>query len=427
MALSVGIIMAQGVRGTRDFYPEDMRLRNWLFDNFDDAALLHGFQEYDAPVLESEELYTRKQGEEITQQLYNFKDKGDRKVALRPEMTPSLARMVMSRAGALPMPIKWYSIPQCWRYERTQRGRGREHYQWNVDIWGTDEISADAELISVLVTFFRSVGLTEEDLVIKMSSRKVLEEVLGSLGLEGDIFAKTCIIVDKMDKLTADVVSEQLGDLGLEETAIQTIQSTLAIKDMNSLEETLGKESAAVTELTSLFSALEAYGISGWIEFDASIVRGLAYYTGPVFEAHDRAGELRAICGGGRYDKLLSTLGGKDLPATGFGFGDMVIMELLAEKGLVPELIGGVDDVVISLSPELRNAAMSVATSLRSTGKSVDLVLEDKRLKWAFKHAERSGAQRLVMVMPDEWREGKVKIKDLESGEEVEVSVDLLE
>ena len=426
VALSVGIIMAQGVRGTRDFYPEDMRLRNWLFDNFDDAALLHGFQEYDAPVLESEELYTRKQGEEITQQLYNFKDKGDRKVALRPEMTPSLARMVMSRAGVLPMPIKWYSIPQCWRYERTQRGRGREHYQWNVDIWGTDAISADAELISVLVTFFRSVGLTEEDLVIKMSSRKVLEEVLGSLGLEGDIFAKTCIIVDKMDKLPADVVSEQLGDLGLEKSAIQTIQSTLAIKDMNSLEEILGKESAAVTELTSLFSALEAYGISGWIEFDASIVRGLAYYTGPVFEAHDRAGELRAICGGGRYDKLLSTLGGKDLPATGFGFGDMVIMELLAEKGLVPELIGGVDDVVISLSPELRNAAMSVATSLRNTGKSVDLVLEDKRLKWAFKHAERSGAQRLVMVMPDEWKEGKVKIKDLESGEEIEVSVSSL-
>ena len=426
VALSVGIIMAQGVRGTRDFYPEDMRLRNWLFDNFDDAALLHGFQEYDAPVLESEELYTRKQGEEITQQLYNFKDKGDRKVALRPEMTPSLARMVMSRAGVLPMPIKWYSIPQCWRYERTQRGRGREHYQWNVDIWGTDAISADAELISVLVTFFKSVGLTEEDLVIKMSSRKVLEEVLGSLGLEGDIFAKTCIIVDKMDKLPADVVSEQLGDLGLEKSAIQTIQSTLVIKDMNSLEEILGKKSAAVTELTSLFSALEAYGISGWIEFDASIVRGLAYYTGPVFEAHDRAGELRAICGGGRYDKLLSTLGGKDLPATGFGFGDMVIMELLAEKGLVPELIGGVDDVVISLSPELRNAAMSVATSLRSTGKSVDLVLEDKRLKWAFKHAERSGAQRLVMVMPDEWKEGKVKIKDLESGEEIEVSVDSL-
>ncbi len=427
MALSFRIIMAQGVRGTRDFYPEEMRLRNWLFDNFDEAALLHGFQEYDAPVLESEELYTRKQGEEITQQLYNFKDKGDRKVALRPEMTPSLARMVMSRAGVLPMPIKWYSIPQCWRYERTQRGRGREHYQWNVDIWGTDEISADAELISVLVTFFRSVGLTEEDLVIKMSSRKVLEEVLGSLGLKGDIFAKTCIIVDKMDKLPADTISQQLSELGLDESSILTIQSTLAIKDMESLGKNLGEESVAVKELTSLFSALEAYGISGWIEFDASIVRGLAYYTGPVFEAHDRAGELRAICGGGRYDKLLSTLGGRDLPATGFGFGDMVIMELLAEKGLVPELIADIDDVVISLSPELRNAAMSVASSLRNTGRSVDLVLEEKRLKWAFKHAERTGAERLVMVMPDEWEEGKVKIKNLESGEEIEVSIDLLE
>jgi len=426
VALFVGITVAQGVRGTRDFYPEEMRLRNWLFDNFDDAALLHGFEEYDAPVLEHEELYTRKQGEEITQQLYNFQDKGDRKVALRPEMTPSLARMVMSRAGALPMPIKWYSIPQCWRYERTQRGRGREHYQWNVDIWGTNEISADAELISVLVTFFEGVGLTEEDLVIRMSSRKVLEEVLGSLGIVGDMFAQTCIIVDKMDKLPADVVSEQLSALGIEDNAIKTIQSTLGIKDMDSLRSMLGEESPAVIELTSLFSALEAYGISEWIEFDASIVRGLAYYTGPVFEAHDRAGELRAICGGGRYDKLLSTLGGKDLPATGFGFGDMVIMELLAEKGLVPELTSGNDDVVISLSPELRNAAMHVASSLRARGRSVDLVLENKRLKWAFKHAERSGAQRLVMVMPDEWKDGKVRIKDLETGEETNVDVESL-
>ena len=426
VALFVGITVAQGVRGTRDFYPEDMRLRNWLFDNFDDAALLHGFEEYDAPVLEHEDLYTRKQGEEITQQLYNFQDKGDRKVALRPEMTPSLARMVMARAGALPMPIKWYSIPQCWRYERTQRGRGREHYQWNVDIWGTNEISADAELISILVTFFKRVGLTEEDLVIRMSSRKVLEEVLGSLGITGDTFTQTCIIVDKMDKLPADTVSQQLADLGLEPNAIGTIQSTLGIKNMESLREVLGEDSEAVSELTNLFSALDSYGISEWVEFDASIVRGLAYYTGPVFEAHDRAGELRAICGGGRYDKLLSTLGGKDLPATGFGFGDMVIMELLAEKGLVPELTSGNDDIVISLSPELRNAAMSVASSLRSAGRAVDLVLEDKRLKWAFKHAERSGAQRLVMVMPDEWKEGKVRIKDLETGEETNVDIDSL-
>lgn len=415
--------MTQGVRGTRDFYPEDMRLRNWLFDNFTNASLLHGFEEYDAPVLEYEELYTRKQGEEITQQLYSFQDKGNRKVALRPEMTPSLARMVMARAGGLPMPIKWFSIPQCWRYERTQRGRGREHYQWNVDIWGTTEISADAELISVLVTFFEGIGLTAKDIVIRVSSRKVLEEVLGSLGLEGDIFAQTCIIVDKMDKLSSDVIEDQLSDLGHDSKVVTTIQAVLGIKDMNSLQKALKDESVAVSELNLLFDAIDSYGISEWVEFDASIVRGLAYYTGAVFEAHDRTGEFRAICGGGRYDKLLSTLGGKDLPATGFGFGDMVIMELLAEKGLIPELVSDIDDIVIPLNSDLRNAAVMVAASLRNSGRTVDLVLEDKKMKWAFKHAERIGAARLVLLAPDEWSRKMVKIKDLDTGEESEISL----
>ena len=418
--------MTQGVRGTRDFYPEDMRIRNWLFDNFTDAALLHGFDEYDAPVLEHEELYTRKQGEEITQQLYNFEDKGDRKVALRPEMTPSLARMVMARAGGLPMPIKWFSIPQCWRYERTQRGRGREHYQWNVDIWGTNEISADAELISILVTFFEGVGLTAKDLVIKISSRKVLEEVLGSLEISEEIFSKTCIIVDKMDKLPTDIIEEQLTELGHNSDAISKIQSILSIKNMDELDNSLGKESSAVRELNSLFSSIDSYGILEWVEFDASIVRGLAYYTGPVFEAHDREGKFRAICGGGRYDKLLSTLGGKDLPATGFGFGDMVIMELLGEKNLIPELISGIEDIVIPLNPELRSASVMVAAALRDTGRTVDLILEDKKLKWAFKHAERIGADSLVMVMPEEWKSGNVRIKELESGEETDVSIEEL-
>ena len=415
--------MSQGVRGTRDFYPEEMRLRNWLFDNFTNASLLHGFEEYDAPVLEYEELYTRKQGEEITQQLYSFQDKGNRKVALRPEMTPSLARMVMARAGGLPMPIKWFSIPQCWRYERTQRGRGREHYQWNVDIWGTTEISADAELISVLVTFFEGIGLTAKDIVIRVSSRKVLEEVLGSLDMEGDIFAQTCIIVDKMDKLSSDVIEDQLSDLGHDSKVITTIQAVLGIKDMNSLQEALKDESVAVSELNLLFDAIDSYGISEWVEFDASIVRGLAYYTGAVFEAHDRTGEFRAICGGGRYDKLLSTLGGKDLPATGFGFGDMVIMELLAEKNLIPELVSDIDDIVIPLNSDLRNAAVMVAASLRNSGRTVDLVLEDKKMKWAFKHAERIGAARLVLLAPDEWSRKMVKIKDLDTGEESEISL----
>jgi len=416
--------MTQGVRGTRDFYPEDMRLRNWLFERFHAAARSHGFEEYDAPVLESEELYTRKAGEEIVGQLYNFEDKGGRAVALRPEMTPSLARMVMARAGALALPIKWYSIPQCWRYERTQRGRGREHYQWNVDIWGMNGVEADAELLSVLIQFFDSVGLTSEDLVIRISSRKVLEEVLGSLGIEGETFAQTCVIVDKMDKLPADVIEAQLSELGLSAKAISKIVNVLAITDIDSLKSSLSSESSAVSELQSLFSLCDSYGISDWVSFDASVVRGLAYYTGPVFEAHDRAGNLRAICGGGRYDKLIGTLGGNDLPATGFGFGDMVVMELLADKGLLPELSSGVGDVVFGMGPELRDAAMKVAGKLRASGRTVDLVLEDKKMKWVFKHAERCGASRLVMVMPDEWADGKVRIKDLDSGEESTVAME---
>ena len=416
--------MTKGVRGTRDFYPEDMRLRNWLFDNFAYASLLHGFEEYDSPILEHEELYTRKQGEDIVKQLYNFEDKGSRKVSLRPEMTPSLARMVMSRAGVLPMPIKWFSIPQCWRYERTQKGRGREHYQWNVDVWGTNEISADAELFSVLVTFFESVGLTESEIVIHVSSRKVLEEVLGSLGIEGDSFAQTCVIVDKMDKLSSEVINEQLSDLGHSKEVISTIQSTLGINSLETLKNTLEKDSEALNELQTLFEAIESYGISDWIEFDGSIVRGLAYYTGCVFEVNDREGKFRAICGGGRYDKLLSTLGGKDLPATGFGFGDMVIMEVLAEKDLLPELLSGVEDVVIPLSPDLRNVAVKVASALRSSDRLVDLVLDDKKMKWAFKHAERIGATRIVLVGKEEWSRQKIKIKDLETGEETELSLE---
>ena len=413
--------MAQGVRGTRDFYPEEMRLRNWLFQKFHSSSLSHGFEEYDSPIIEHEELYTRKQGEEITQQLYNFEDKGGRKISLRPEMTPSLARMVMARSGALPLPIKWYSIPQCWRYERTQRGRGREHYQWNVDIWGMEGIEADAELLSVMVHMFTSVGLTHDDVVVRISSRKVLEEVLGSLGIEGDSFTKACVIVDKMDKLPEEDVSAQLSDLGISDSSITTIQSVLSVTELPELRDMLSPDSMAVSELERLFQLLESYGISEWTTFDASVVRGLAYYTGPVFEAHDRGGELRAICGGGRYDRLIGTLGGRDLPATGFGFGDMVIMELLSEKGLLPDISSRVSDVVFSMDESLRGAAMEVSSKLRGAGRRVDLVLEPKKMKWVFKHAERTGADRLVMVMPAEWESGKVRIKDLQTGEESDI------
>jgi histidyl-tRNA synthetase len=416
----------QGVRGTRDVYPDEMRLRSWLFSHFRAAAQLHGFEEYDAPVLEHEALYTRKAGEDIVGQLYGFEDKGGRRVALRPEMTPSLARMVLARAGALPLPIKWFSIPQCWRYERMQRGRGREHYQWNVDIWGSAGVEADVELLAVLCSFFGRVGLAPAEVSIRVSSRKVLQEVLDSVGVAGEQFAAVCIVVDKLGKLPPDEATAQLGKLGLDDAAVTTIQRVLGLRDLDALAAALGDDSGAVAELRSLWALAEGYGLTKWLEFDGSIVRGLAYYTGPVFEAHDRSGELRAVCGGGRYDRLLSSFGGKDLPATGFGFGDMVILELLKDRDRLPQLAGSVQDVVFALNPELRPVAMDVAGRLRAQGRSVDLVLEEKRLKWALKHADRCGAERLLLLAPKEWERGLVKVRDLASGAESEVAPDAL-
>ena len=415
--------MARGVRGTRDFYPEDMRIRNWLFDKFHSASKSHGFEEYDTPIVEYEELYTRKAGEEITQQLYNFEDKGGRKLSLRPEMTPSLARMIMAKSGTLPLPIKWYSIPQCWRYERSQRGRGREHYQWNVDIWGVSGVEAEAELFSTLIHFFTDIGLTSDDLRIRISNRKILEELIKNLNIPESQFTQTCIVVDKMDKLPIEAITEQLSEIGIKDDAISQILACLSIKQISELENILGKNSSALAELNNLFNLLDSYSITDWIEFDTSVVRGLAYYTGTVFEAYDRSRDLRAICGGGRYDKLIGTLGGNEMPATGFGFGDMVILELLKEKNLIPEIKSEKQDIVICLDQELRGAAMLVASKLRKSGRFVDLVIENKKMKWAFKHAERSGAQRLIMIMPEEWNSGIVKIKQLETGEEAEVNL----
>ena len=411
-------------RGTRDFYPDEMRVRNWLFDHFKAAAKSFGFEEYDAPILETEELYTRKQGEEITQQLYNFEDKGGRKVTLRPEMTPSLARMVLAKANTLPMPLKWYSIPQCWRYERMQRGRLREHYQWNMDIWGSNGAEAEVELLCAIVNFFERIGINSTQVGIRVNNRKLLQYVLESAGINEEQFTPVCIIIDKMDKIPQEAIEEQLGSLGLTSENIELIQSTLSLKDLKSINETLENENPALNELNQLWELAENYGITEWIEFDASVVRGLSYYTGTVFEAFDKGGTLRAICGGGRYDSLLSTFGGSDIPACGFGFGDVVIMELLSDLDLIPELPSGVDDIVFAMNEELRGAAMQVANKLRKNGRSVDLILEERKMKWVFKHAERSKAKTLVMITPNEWEQGKVRIKNLENKTEIDVNLE---
>eukprot|EP00529_Nitzschia_sp_RCC80_P031879 CAMPEP_0113503592 /NCGR_PEP_ID=MMETSP0014_2-20120614/34242_1 /TAXON_ID=2857 /ORGANISM="Nitzschia sp." /LENGTH=550 /DNA_ID=CAMNT_0000398601 /DNA_START=91 /DNA_END=1743 /DNA_ORIENTATION=+ /assembly_acc=CAM_ASM_000159 len=411
-------------KGTRDFYPEDMRLRTWLFDQWRSVAKMYGFSEYDAPVLESESLYTRKAGEEVTQQLYNFVDKGDRTVALRPEMTPSLARMVMAKKGGLNLPFKWYSIPQCWRYERMTRGRRREHFQWNMDIWGVAGEEADAELLAAMVTFFQSVGLTSDDVGIKVNSRLVIGEVLTELGIPPEKFAATCVLVDKLEKVPLDAIQGDLEEIGLDRDVVERLTKVLTVNSVDEIKGVLGEDSEAVQQITKLLGLCEAYGIIEWIIFDASVVRGLAYYTGAVFEAFDRKGVLRAIAGGGRYDKLLETFGGDATPAAGFGFGDAVIVELLKDRGLLPSFdSAGVDTVVFAMSPDLYPAAVKVATVLRQAGQSVDLVLEKKKTKWVFKHADRLGAKYCAIIGSDEFANGEVSIKDLDGGEQETIAV----
>lgn len=414
-----GMIVTEAVAGTRDFLPPLMREREWLFDHFKEVARLFGFEPYDAPILEPEELYKRKAGEEITQQMYNFVDKSKLPVALRPEMTPTLARLILQQGKSLLMPVKWFSIPQCWRYETTTRGRKREHYQWNCDIWGIDKVTAEAELLAVMTTFFRRVGLTQEDVGIKVSSRRMLQSMMSNLGIKDKDFAATCVIIDKLDKLEEFQVLEELQALGIGERVARDVIDCVKVKSIEELAQKLGGEKhPAVEDLRTLWELAKGYGYEDWLIFDASIVRGLSYYTGIVFEVFARQGELqRAICGGGRYDKILSTYGAKqDIPACGFGFGDVVIMEILHEKGLVPKGTSEhtVDEIVIPFNEDLRGAACRVAMMLRNAGRSVDIFLKRARtMKQAFSYADRVGARRAVLIAPDEWGKGMVRVKYL--------------
>lgn len=405
-------------KGTRDFFPDDMVLRSWLFAHFRETARLYGFEEYDAPVLEHEDLYVRKAGEEITDQLYNFEDKSGRRLALRPEMTPSLARLVMQKGRSAALPFKWFSIPQCFRYERMTRGRKREHYQWNMDIFGVPGVEAEAELLAAVVTFFQRLGLSATDVGINVSSRKVLQGVIDSLNVSAELFPKVCVVVDKLGKLPADAILQLLSELGLDKGRSETILHSLSLKSLADLKQLLPQNHEAIADLSRLFELADGYGYADWLRFDASIVRGLAYYTGIVFEGFDRRESLRAICGGGRYDKLLSMFGGQDVAACGFGFGDVVILEVLKDRNCLPALHNEVDDVVVALEPSLRVHATRLSSSLRAENRSVDLILEDRKLKWVLGYADRRHAKRIFILGPDEFAQGKVKVRSMQSGEE---------
>lgn len=419
-------IELQPPRGTRDFYPEDLRLRTWLFGHFREVARRFGFEEIDAPVVEHAELFTRKAGEEIVEELYHFV-LHDRHLALRPEMTPSVARMVMARAGALRLPVRWFAITQNWRYQRMTRGRKREHYQWNMDVFGEPGVGAEAELIAAACALVDRTGLAPGDVRIRLSSRALLEEILqaGVLRQRPEIFEPLCVVIDKLPKIGPDAVVELLSDPAgatrLDAAAARAVVEALAVRDLDDAARLAPGGSTAVDELRRLFDLLAAYGIADRVVFDASIVRGLAYYTGVVFEGFDAGGTLRALCGGGRYDRLLETLGGPRMPAVGFGFGDVVIQELLADRGLLPDVPRALDDVVFAFGEAERPVAVRLATHLRAAGRSVELVLRSVRAKRALADADRAGAARILLVGPDEVARGMARVRDLRTGEEQDV------
>jgi histidyl-tRNA synthetase len=426
------------VKGTRDFYPEDMKLRNWLFTQWKDVAKLYGFVEYDAPILESELLYTRKAGEEVVQQLYNFVDKGERAVSLRPEMTPSLARMVMAKKNTISFPMKWFSIPQCWRYERMTRGRRREHYQWNMDIWGIHNVQAEVELMSAMIYFFKKVGLTSADVGIKMNSRLVINEVLTKFGITDEsLFAPICVLIDKLEKVPIDAIQEELLQYQLEKEIVEQLLHVLSNKSIDTLKETLGESSVAIQQLTKLIQLCHDYQIEDWIQFDASVVRGLSYYTGIVFEAFDKKGQLRAIAGGGRYDQLLSNTfqlpETEAIPAVGYGFGDAVIIELLKERNLLPSLNqyedNTIDFMIYAMSHEYYSIGLQVANRLRyEFHKRVDMILdgEQRKTKWVFKQADRMNANYCIIIGTTEYENQMISIKNLKNGNQTSIPIDQL-
>jgi histidyl-tRNA synthetase len=409
----------------RDFYPDEMRTRTWLFSRWRESARCYGFEEYNSSVLEQEELFVLKSGEEIVSQLFNFTDKGGRRVTLRPEMTPTFARMIAAKGGALPKPLKWFSIAQCFRYERMSRGRKREHYQWNLDVVGVPEVTAEAELLAVALDALERLGLTEKDLVVRVSHRGLLGSVLEALAVPQEKWSEVFGVIDKRGKESEETLWRLVEGLGISQTTIRALFSILDEKTLDPFLALLaekGLNTESVKDLKTLFSYVDDYGIQGYCEFTPSIVRGLPYYTGIVFECFDRKGKFRAVFGGGRYDKLLELFGAGSLPSVGLGFGDVVILEILKEKGLLPELSRRIDFFLIPYSREERARAVRTLQGLRKQGFCSDLLLNDKRLKGSLKEAARLRAKWAVLLLPEELEQGLLVLRDLQSGEEERIA-----
>ena len=406
-------MQGKALPGFRDFYPEDLSLRNHIFATWRSVAGRYGFEEYDGPPLESLELYTQKSGDEIVQQLYAFRDKGDRDVALRPEMTPTLARMVAARAQALKKPIRWFSIPQLFRYERQQRGRLREHFQLNMDIIGEAGPLADAELMAAAVDIMRALGLGPGDVQLRVSDRRVLKHLLVSRGVADAQLPSAFAVIDRSERVPKNVLEEMLRDAGFGKRESAAVFDVATLRGQDALEAA----GDAAEPLGQAVQAVAAMGLGEYVCIDLTIVRGLAYYTGIVFELFDAKKALRAIAGGGRYDGLL------DLPALGFGMGDVVLGELLKERGVAPKASIELGAFLIPVSGDDLPVVLQLAHALRERGITVEYGLRHAAVRKQLELAAARGAARAVIVGPDERAAGVAVVRDLRTSTEAKVPI----
>jgi histidyl-tRNA synthetase len=404
----------QSVKGTREFYPEQMSLRNFIYEKMRAASQAFGYQEWDAPFIETIDLYAAKSGEELVKkQSFTFQDRGGDFVTLRPELTPSLARMIAAKQGELTYPVRWWSFGPFWRYEQPQKGRSREFFQWNIDMLGVNSPEADAELIAIAATFLRSVRLNPQLATIFVNNRRLMESEFDALGVAPDKRLEVSNLVDRRSKMEPAKWEAYAFELGLTQVQVDGLKDILGDFD-------LWKKS---DELTRLFAALEALGVKEYVKFDPNIMRGLLYYTGTVFEAFETSGSLkRAILGGGRYDNLLADVGGQPLSGVGFAMGDVVMGIILQENGLLPEFIPTPAEILVTVFDEsMWMKSFELAAQLRSAGINVMVYPEPVKLQKQFKFADKMKMKIALTVGPDEAANDSVAIKNLTNGGQVTV------
>ena len=422
------------VKGTRDFYPPDMARRNWIIDGWKRVSVRNGFEEYDGPIFEYLKMFQIKSGDEIVDQLFSLKDRGGRDLALRPEITPTLARMVNQQINSLPKPIKWFSVPRLFRAERPQKGRLREFFQWNIDIIGVEsgigKCLADAEVIFTTVDYLRQVGLTSKDIKVKISSRELLADYLRSLGIPEDKLESIYIVLDKKNKLPAETFEQMLEEQVQDKKTVNKIMNFMTVDSMPQLEELVKVKSESgeyspYLDIKCVLDNLTTMEIGDFCVYDPSIVRGLAYYTGIVFEIHDTTGELRAICGGGRYDNLLRDLGGLPISGTGMGMGDCVLEILLKEKGLLEKQVQKEQlEYFVACVGVFGEEVYRIVSKLRTKGKSANFSYKMGGLSRQLKEASAQNAKKCIIIGAEELKENKIKVKDMETGEQELVDVD---